>query len=364
MAENKLENWPIVSTDAHTTTENISTTSLSTKDTLLGKSVFDKYVITQKLGGGSFGRVYLAESRKTGKSDKVAVKVESNDIKYPQLEIEYHILSRLKHDYFPKAVAWQSARTTESNRRELHQNLNMMAMELMGPNLYDLKLYCGNRFSLKTCLMLFDQMIDIMECLHDHQFIHRDVKPQNFVMGRSGELMNRLYIIDFGFAKRIDKTSCSIYTKQKKYKESITVEDSKRVFIGTPVYASLAMHKNIQIEKMDDIESCLYVIVQLLKGSLPWDNVVRTNKMTKKEWYIQIAKVKNYGFKYIMGCGMSGFRKMLNHIRKANLELRRQPDYEFFRNVVQSIMKNKNLEYDYQYDWYKKRNRKSIKRRN
>lgn len=100
--------------------------------------------------------------------------------------------------------------------------------DLLGPSLEDLLNYCGRRFSLKTVLLIADQAISRVKYIHDKGFLHRDIKPDNFLMG-VGRQGNVLYTIDFGLAKE--------FCDAERY---WTLEG--HAFGGTSRYASLNNH--------------------------------------------------------------------------------------------------------------------------
>lgn len=102
-------------------------------------------------------------------------------------------------------------------------------------------------------------MVDRIKLVQQKKFLHRDIKPDNFLMGGLKDTEKRVYIIDFGLAKRyIDRNDDHI-----KYKEG-------KKLTGTARYASIYTHKGIEQARRDDFESLGYVLLYLLRGSLPW----------------------------------------------------------------------------------------------
>ena len=157
----------------------------SNQDPLINKRFFSKYKAIKKIGEGSFGKVYKAEYN----GEYYALKIEDRTKDQGLLELEATIMSYLKGPNIPiiKSFGYSG-------------DYNVLVMQLMDKSLEDIfnKL---NKFSVKTTAMLGYQMVDVLQYIHDKHIIHRDIKPDNFVMG-SGELNYKLYILDFGLAKK------------------------------------------------------------------------------------------------------------------------------------------------------------------
>jgi serine/threonine protein kinase len=135
---------------------------------------------------------------------------------------------------------------------------HVLAMDLLGESLEDL-ISVQRKFSLKTVLMLADQMLTCVEFLHTKGYLHRDLKPGNFVVGCNG-LTNQLFIIDY----RLAKLYCDAATgAHRPFRQS-------KGLAGTVRYASVGAHRGNRQSRRDDLESLGYVLVYLLRGSLPW----------------------------------------------------------------------------------------------
>jgi len=107
-------------------------------------------------------------------------------------------------------------------------------MDLMGPSLESLFNQTLRKFSLKTVLMLIDQMISRIEYIHNRHFIHRDIKPDNFCVGLN-KTSNKIFILDFGLAKRYIQRD----GKHIPYREG-------KNLTGTARYASINTHLGIE----------------------------------------------------------------------------------------------------------------------
>lgn len=150
-------------------------------------------------------------------------------------------------------------------------------MDLLGPSLENLFSLCEKKFSLKTSVLLGLQMIDLIKYVHSKGILHRDVKPDNFLIGTKKKA-SRVFIIDFGLAKRYK-------TKQGQH---IPYRDNKNL-TGTARYASINTHLGIEQGRRDDLESMVYVLIYFLRGNLPWQNLKAANK---KEKYERITEKK------------------------------------------------------------------------
>ncbi|XP_030841481.1 casein kinase I-like [Strongylocentrotus purpuratus] len=283
-----------------------------------------KYRLVRKIGSGSFGDIYLGINIHNG--EEVAVKLESEKARHPQLLYESKLYKILHGGPGIPTMKWFGQ----------GHDYNIMVMELLGPSLEDLFNFCSRKFTMKTVLMLADQMIARIEYVHVKNFIHRDIKPDNFLMG-IGRHCNQLFLIDFGLAKKF---------KDSRSKQHIQYREDKNL-TGTARYASINAHLGIEQSRRDDLESLGYVLMYFNRTSLPWQGM---KAMTKKQKYEKISEKKMSTPVEVLCKGFPAeFAMYLNYAR--GLRFDENPDYVYLRQLFRILFRTLNHQYDFTFDW-------------
>jgi len=184
--------------------------------------------------------------------------------------------------------------------------------------------------------MLADQMLRRIEYVHSKSYIHRDVKPDNFLMGL-GKRGNQVNIIDFGLAKKFRDT---------RTQEHIPYRENKNL-TGTARYASINTHLGIEQSRRDDLESLAYVLMYFNRGTLPWQGLVGH---TKKQKYnlIKDKKVSTTVESLCRGFP-SEFATYLTYTRSLTFD--ENPDYSYLRKLFRDLFAREGYKYDGLFDW-------------
>ncbi|RJE20715.1 Casein kinase I [Aspergillus sclerotialis] len=292
--------------------------------TTMDLRVGNKYRIGRKIGSGSFGDIYLGTNIISG--EEIAIKLESVKAKHPQLEYEARVYKSLAGGVGIPFVRWFG---TECD-------YNAMVIDLLGPSLEDLFNFCNRKFSLKTVLLLADQLISRIEYIHAKSFIHRDIKPDNFLMG-IGKRGNQVNVIDFGLAKKY---------RDPKTHFHIPYRENKNL-TGTARYASINTHLGVEQSRRDDMESLGYVMLYFCRGSLPWQGL---KAATKKQKYDRIMEKKMTTPTEVLCRGFPNeFAIYLNYTR--SLRFDDKPDYSYLRKIFRDLFVRESFQYDYVFDW-------------
>ncbi|CAI9118151.1 OLC1v1019679C2 [Oldenlandia corymbosa var. corymbosa] len=283
-----------------------------------------KFKLGRKIGSGSFGELYLGVNVQTG--EEVGVKLEPLKTKHPQLHYESKLYMLLQGGTGIPHLKWFG----------VEGEYSAMVIDLLGPSLEDLFNYCNRKFTLKTVLMLADQLINRVEYMHSRGFLHRDIKPDNFLMGL-GRKANQVYIIDYGLAKK--------YRDLQTHKH-IPYRENKNL-TGTARYASVNTHLGVEQSRRDDLESLGYVLMYFLRGSLPWQGL---KAGTKKQKYDKISEKKMLTpIEVLCKSYPSEFTSYFHYCR--SLRFDDKPDYSYLKRLFRDLFIREGYQFDYVFDW-------------
>lgn len=256
--------------------------------------IANKYRIIEKLNEGSFGMVIKGENIRT--KELVAIKVETK-YNVTTLKNEARI-----YQYLGKMIGFPKLKWYGSN-----ENINYLVIDLLGPSISKI-LKSEKKISLQKSLIIGSQIIERIKDIHNKYLIHRDIKPDNFLF-ESNEETNKIFLIDFGLCKRYNYNGKHI--EQKKISN----------IIGTPNFVSLNVHKGIEPSRRDDLESCIYVIANMILGDLDWFNCNTLTEMC-------VLKEK---LRYKDDCPIF-LKRMLEYIYL--LDFNEKPNYDYLINIM------------------------------
>ncbi|CAA7271540.1 unnamed protein product [Cyclocybe aegerita] len=284
------------------------------------------YRVGKKIGEGSFGVIF--EGTNLLNSQTVAIKFEPRKAEAPQLRDEcrsYRILAGCTG--IPQIYHF--------GQEGLH---NILVIDLLGPSLEDLFDMCGRKFSIKTVCMAAKQMITRVQTIHEKNLIYRDIKPDNFLIGRPGTKgSNVIHVVDFGMAKQY---------RDPKTKQHIPYRERKSLS-GTARYMSINTHLGREQSRRDDLESLGHVFMYFLRGSLPWQGL---KAATNKQKYEKIGEKKQTTpIKELCEGFPEEFGIYLNYVRKLGFE--ETPDYDFLRELFTKVMRSNGDVDDGVFDW-------------
>jgi casein kinase I family protein HRR25 len=224
----------------------------------------------------------------------------------------------------------------------VHDSYLCLAMDLLGPSLEDLFNFCGRIFSLKTVILLADQMVLLinqiarLEYIHSKNFLHRDIKPDNFLMGLS-KRGNQVNAIDFGLSKKYRDPRTNLH---------IPYRDGKSL-TGTARYASINTHLGVEQSRRDDLEALGYVLIYFCKGQLPWQGMKGNTKKLKYDAIME-KKITTSTEDLCQGLPKE-FMYYLEYVRKLRFE--DVPDYQKLRQLFRDLFIKQGYVFDYMFDW-------------
>ncbi|KAF2002678.1 kinase-like protein [Amniculicola lignicola CBS 123094] len=291
------------------------------------------YRVGKKIGEGSFGVIF--EGTNLLNQQQVAIKFEPRKSDAPQLRDEYRTYKILVGcPGIPNVYYF--------GQEGLH---NILVIDLLGPSLEDLFDHCNRKFSIKTVVMVAKQMLSRVQTIHEKNLIYRDIKPDNFLIGRPGsKSANVIHVVDFGMAKQY---------RDPKTKQHIPYRERKSLS-GTARYMSINTHLGREQSRRDDLEALGHVFMYFLRGGLPWQGL---KAATNKQKYEKIGEKKQTTpIKDLCDAFPEEFNKYLSYVR--NLGFEDTPDYDYLRELFTQALKSTGEVEDGEYDWMKLNNGK------
>ena len=287
--------------------------------------IANKYKILNKISEGSFGLVYKGQNIRTG--EKVAIKIEKRCSEYNVLKSEAKIYQYLgKLDGFPQ-LKWFGTDV----------KYNYLVIDLYRCSLHSL-IKIRERISFHSALHFGIQMIERLETLHSKLLLHRDIKPDNFLL----DDLHKIYLIDYGFCKRYDHDGKHI--EERKINQ----------IIGTVNFVSLNVHKFLEPSRRDDLESVIYIIIYMLYGTLPWISVsdssrnsssdhirdsdfrsdINSDSVNENDIQLDFDNDKIMQLKQETNYLPIFIREMLQYVRQ--LAFKEKPDYKHLKDILNS----------------------------
>lgn len=193
--------------------------------------------------------------------------------------------------------------------------------------------------------MVAKQMLSRVQTIHEKNLIYRDIKPDNFLIGRPNtKAQNVIHVVDFGMAKQY---------RDPKTKQHIPYRERKSLS-GTARYMSINTHLGREQSRRDDLEALGHVFMYFLRGGLPWQGL---KAATNKQKYEKIGEKKQTtAIKDLCDGFPEEFNKYLSYVR--NLGFEDTPDYDYLRDLFTKALQNTGEVEDGEYDWMKLNNGK------
>ena len=265
---------------------------------------------------------------------KTIVKLGFNDSKKPGvsyeegeeliLERESYLLYYLRGFGIPEVITFGH-----------NSKYNILIQTLLGNSINTIFKKNNKKFSMKDCCMIGIQILDRLEYIHSRYIIHRDVKPDNFLVGNPD--ISTIYLIDFGLAKKFMSSRTGKHVKFAINKK----------WSGTSRFASANSLRGVVQSRRDDLESLCYVLLYFMKGFLPWDNVFGQNE---NEDILLIYKIKKFIKPDLLYINLpKETTEFFTYCKKLDFE--QKPDYNYLRFLLLNILNNQNEKNDLKFSW-------------
>ena len=293
--------------------------------TFKSKLIFCKYSLKYLIAKGTTGEVYLGKNILDNK--EYALKIEKAIKGDSLLKQEAFTLLLLKGPGLPSVITFG-----QSNR------YHILVENLLGESIYNIWRKKNKKINLKDTCMFAIQALERLEYVHSKNYLHRDVKPGNFLVGNPDK--SQIYLIDFGNARK--------YRSSRTGKHLPFANNCK--MYGTTIFLSLNVLKGIEQTRKDELESLGLVIIYLYQGFLPWSN------LKCKDLYQGLCIIKKLKLKITNEELCKDLPKeiydYMNYVK--NMNFNDNPDYRYLKSCFLNILKNIGEKNDLIFSWVDK----------
>ena len=290
------------------------------KETLHKGKIIAIYMIENYIGHGGYSEIYQVSSpNEKDRTKKYAIKIEDINQKKKALVREGEIYKDIKPSKYLPTIY----------RIGTTGNYHYIAMELLGPSLSQLKkILPNNCFSIPTTIRLSRHMFCALQYVHENGYIHRDIKPGNFLIKKDSTYP--LVLIDFGLARKyLNEDGTHVQPRQR------------NGFAGTSKYATLNAHEKVDLSRRDDLMSWFYSVLELVDGKLPWSGIKDKQKIEDIKKKITESQL----------CSSlpEEYKDIYHYITTLTFE--QTPDYDVILNLINKATIKAHCD-EYEYDWY------------
>ena len=277
---------------------------INEKKQLLKKTFFQKYKIIRALSSN-----LVFEGINIITKIKVAMKLENIITGKNTLTNETYILLNIKGYGIPEIITFGHS-----------GKYKVLIEELLGKSLQDLYELNDNEIPLKDICMIAIQLLERIEYIHSKSIIHRNINPNNFLIGEKNSSL--IYIIDFA--------------NSKKYRSSRTGKHLKfnlnQKITGDFSFISINSMRGGEQSRKDDLESLGYMIIYLLKGFLPWKEFENKSNKLKKIYELK----KKISLERLCRFLPDEIRMYMEYCK--NLSFEQEPKYEYLKGIFKEIL--------------------------
>ena len=294
--------------------------------TFKSKLIFGKYSLKCLIAKGSIGEVFLGKNILNNK--EYALKIEKAKKGESLLKQEAYKLLLLKGPGLPSVISFgQSGK------------YHILVENLLGESIYNIWLKKKKKLNLKDTCMFAIQALERLEYIHSKNYLHRDIKPGNFLVGNPDK--SQIYLIDFGNARK--------YRSSRTGKHIPFSKNSK--MCGTIIFLSTNVLKGIAQTRKDELESLGLVIIYLYKGYLPWSD------LKCKDIHQHLDKIKKLKLKISNEELCKDLPKeiceYMNYVKNMNFD--ENPDYRYLQSLFINILGKTGEKNDLIFSWVDKK---------